>query len=331
VYIVSYNNLRHIFAYCIATFLLDGQVVAQEVTQVPRDTSFTVHSAFLKERKKFPYIKIIKPLDFDSNRMKKDIVYSSFEKTIHGHRKLHLDLFKPDDDKRLHAAVLLLHGGGWSSGNKSHMFPLAQALANSGFVAFAIEYRLSDEAIFPAAVIDVKNAIRWVRENYSQLAVDTNKIAVLGCSAGAQLAGLVAATNDVRELNGKDIPFVSTTVNAVVSIDGIVSFIHPEASAEGAAASKWLGGTRTTNPKNWRSASALEYANNKTPPFSFINSSIPRFHAGRDDFIEKMTELGIYTEVHTIQDTPHTFWLFDPWFEQTSNLVVSYLNKIFDQ
>jgi pectinesterase len=54
---------------------------------------------------------------------------------------------------------------------------------------------------------------------------------------------------------------------------------------------------------------------------------LPRFHAGRDEGIEKMKKLGIYSEVHTIPDTPHPFWLFHPWFDEAFGYIVTFLDK----
>jgi pectinesterase len=91
----------------------------------------------------------------------------------------------------------------------------------------------------------------------------------------------------------------------------------------------WLGGTYDQKPEAWLEASALTHVGAHTPPLLFINSALPRFHAGRDDMIKVLDSLKIYSEVHTIPDTPHPFWLFHPWFEPTVNYVVAFLNKVF--
>ena len=117
-------------------------------------------------------------------------------------------------------------------------------------------------------------------------------------------------------------------MQAAVDIDGILSFKHPE-SAEAASASLWLSGTYEQNPENWTQASALTHADKNTVPFLFINSSLPRFHAGRDDMIAKMNLFSIYSEVHTMPDTPHPFWFFHPWFEPTMKYTFDFLEKVF--
>ena len=65
------------------------------------------------------------------------------------------------------------------------------------------------------------------------------------------------------------------------------------------------------------------------PPALFINSSMPRFHAGRDDMIKILEENNIYSEVHTLEGSPHSFWLLEPWFQPTLDYTVSFLNKVF--
>jgi len=65
-----------------------------------------------------------------------------------------------------------------------------------------------------------------------------------------------------------------------------------------------------------------------TPPILFINSSLPRFHAGRDSVISILNSHGIYSEVHTLPETPHPFWLFHPWFDQTVEYATGFLDKV---
>ena len=67
-----------------------------------------------------------------------------------------------------------------------------------------------------------------------------------------------------------------------------------------------------------------------SPPILFINSSIPRFHAGRDEVINKLNKFLIYNEVHTLENSPHSFWLFDPWFEKTGKFVVQFLKNVLE-
>jgi pectinesterase len=298
----------------------------------PKDTSFTVSSAYLKAREQYPFISIVKPKLPDGVTAEENIVYCTI-----GRRKLHLDLFVPTRQQGTTcAAVIFVHGGGWRSGDKSQSVPMAQWLAARGYVTAAVEYRLSTEALYPAAVHDLKAAIRWLRANAAMYNIDPQKIAALGCSAGGQLVALLGTTNGVEKFEGAGgFAEFSSEVQAVVDIDGILDFTKPESRLydddpkKPSAAAYWFGGSYRQRPDLWKDASSLFYVDEKTAPIVFINSSLPRFHAGRDEMIDKLKALGIYYEVHTIPDTPHPFWLFHPWFERTCELAGGFLNKVF--
>jgi pectinesterase len=223
----------------------------------------------------------------------------------------------------------MIHGGGWRSGNKSQMQVMAQEIASKGYSCFAIEYRLSLEAKYPEGIYDIKNAIKFIKDNAEKFHVDPNKIAVLGCSSGGQLAALIGTTND--NLAFEDVGFKSKSsskVNAIIDVDGILAFKHPE-SKEGEMAAFWLKGSYEENPENWKNASALSHTNKSTPPILFINSSFERFHAGRDDMIAILKENKIYSEVKTIENSPHSFWFFQPWFDEMTKYITQFLDKIF--
>ncbi|MTI28814.1 alpha/beta hydrolase [Fulvivirga kasyanovii] len=290
----------------------------------PRDTSYSIRSAYLKLKKYHPEIEPISPQKLDGVEESYNVPY------VNVGRDLTVDVFYPvrGEDKK-YPGVLLIFGGGWSSGEKANQIPMAQHLAANGYVAVVAEYRLSPEVKYPAAVHDLKAAIRWMRAHAETYQLDTTKIATLGCSAGAQLATLLGVTGKMKKLEGNEGNLQHTsTVQAIVNIDGIVSFVHPEAE-EGKYAAKWLGGYKSEIPEIWKEASPLEYAGSSTPPVLFINSAQPRFHAGRDDMIKILNSHSIYSEVHTIEGTPHSFWLVHPWFEPTLNFTVDFLNMVF--
>jgi acetyl esterase/lipase len=204
---------------------------------------------------------------------------------------------------------------------------MATELANRGYVAVSAEYRLSVDATYPAAVYDLKAAIKCMKTNYKAYGIDTNKIAALGVSAGGQLAALLGTTNDNSHFEDTiGGGYCSANIQAAIDIDGILAFHHPE-SGEGVVAAQWLGGTYEQKPEIWKGASALEHINQHTVPILFINSSNPRFHAGRDDAIKKMDSLHIYSEVHTFPDTPHPFWFFNPWFDPMMDYIDSFFRN----
>ena len=143
-------------------------------------------------------------------------------------------------------------------------------------------------------------------------------------------------TNDLKKLDGNEgNNAVSSEVQAIIDMDGILDFTDPNESgkdsdpAKLSAGAAWFGATFKEAPKKWIEASPIVYAGKNTPPILFINSSLPRFHAGRDSVIATLNSYGIYSEVQTIINTPHPFWLFNPWFEPTVKYMVDFLDKIF--
>ncbi|MCD7973924.1 MAG: alpha/beta hydrolase [Candidatus Azobacteroides sp.] len=333
--------MRHIIFLLISVFLslLSTKAQLVSVEGIPRDTSFTVYQTFIKQKKYFPDIRIAKAKVTKPVKAFINIPYKSVSNLAYGERELTLSIYRPDDTER-HPALLMIHGGGWSSGDPSLQVPLAIQIAEKGYVTIPVEYRLSPEALYPAAIYDIKSAIKWVRENAEHYLIDPKRIAVSGCSAGGQLANLCGVTNEnyfYEDPADRNSPWPAN-VQAVINVDGISDFRSEETierarNSKGSdkipADVKWLGGTYEEIPEIWESACPVTLVNQKAVPVCFINSSIPRFHYGRDEMIEKLDALGIYSEVHTIPDTPHPFWLFDPWFLQTADYMTTFLDRIF--
>ena len=80
-------------------------------------------------------------------------------------RPLHIDTFVPKDVNSLKSVVILVHGGGWKKGDRSKEHTKAAWFSNRGYIVVCPEYRLSGEALFPAAIHDLKDAICWTREH----------------------------------------------------------------------------------------------------------------------------------------------------------------------
>lgn len=317
------DNISRIWVADRGECCLSRQSAAQTVMidGVPRDTSYTVHSSYIKEVKRFPFICIASTDLPKGIRAMEAIPYKWI-----GQRKLTLSVYRPDNEAIL-PAVMMIHGGGWNSGSPDMQKALALQLACNGYVTFTVEYRLSPEALFPAGVEDLEEAAVWFVNHAAQYGADPASLAISGCSAGGQLAALIGTRN--RE----------NRFRAVINIDGISTFVNRETvdRAENARQSGekppvdalWLGGSYSQKPEHWHAASALYQVHKSSAPVCFINSSIPRFHHGRNEHIRLLDSLGIYSELHTFDDTPHTFWHFHPWHFSTVRLMTGFLDKIF--
>jgi len=328
---IDHNKILIFFLFILFLFSTAAAQNVNSQMNIPADTSFTVYSAYEKVIKDFPFAKIVTPdLSAEINSFS-NMVYADY-----GNRKLHLDLFVPKKNDELFPAVILVHGGGWHSGNKSQQVPIAIDLASKGFVTAAVEYRFSAEAIYPAAVKDLKASIKWMKANAEKYKIDTTKIAILGCSAGGQLASLVGFSNGELKYEPDDIyKNISSNVHAVVNIDGLLDFTSSESKEfdtdpdKPRSAHLWFGSSFEKNPDLWREGSAFYHVDKNDVPIIFINSALPHYHAGRDAMIEKLKLYNIYFEVHTIENTPHPFWLFHPWYGETFDYVINFLNKVF--
>lgn len=300
-------------------------------TEIPKDTTYTVWSTYQKLKKQYPEIKVVKPIPLPRVGQRVDVSYTTVE-SGGTRRELKADIFFPKENRQKLPGVVLVHGGGWRSGDKSMNTPLAQQLALRGYIVMSVEYQLSLEAKYPAAVYNLKAAIRWLRSNAEGLRLNENYIAIIGGSAGGQLASLIGATNDNPQYEGNHgYAEFSSSVQAVVDLDGLLDFTDPENLAVKRTAQSadvfWLEGHYDSIPDKWRNASALYQVTKKSPPYLFINSSQKRFHAGYKAMVAQLGSMDIKYEVVELKDAPHSYWFFDPWFKPMTNSIISFLDK----
>jgi pectinesterase len=117
--------------------------------------------------------------------------------------KLMADILLPKAGKGPHPTVICLHGGGWVKGSRKTNLPIMIKLAEAGYAAVSVQYRFAHQAPFPAAVNDVKCAVRWLRANAGIYNLDVDRFAALGYSSGGQLASLLGLTTPLDGLEGK--------------------------------------------------------------------------------------------------------------------------------
>ena len=308
---------KYLFLIFLYGFLCTSSAQVTTGITGKRDTSYSTWSAYRSTLKTHPNIRIVSEQPSKLVKESRNLVYHKI-----GDRSLHIDAFIPVHKKinKKTPALLIIHGGGWRSGNKEQHIPLAQRIAAAGYASFTVEYRLSTEALYPAAVNDLTSALKWLKANGKRFNIDTKKVAVLGFSAGGELATYVGFT-------------AGDKVQAIIDIDGTLSFVHPEGregddSKSISAGTYWFGYSKKENPELWKKASPLTYAENNKAPVLFLNSSVPWMHAGRNDFQKIAAKNNIYTEVHTFEGAPHSFCLFDPWFEPTVGYITAFLNKV---
>ncbi len=250
-------------------------------------------------------------------RVSESLVYSTA-----GDHDRALDLYVPAGIAR-HPALIIVHGGGWESGDRAMERPLAGRLAGLGYAAAPVSYRLRAEGRFPNALYDLKAAVRWLRKNADRYGLDPAHIGAIGASAGGQLVALLGATNGIARFEGDlGSEGVPSDVQAVVDIDGVADFTSPllvdkEARAP-AAPTRFLGGSYAERASIWREASAIFHVGAGSAPTLFLCSTAKTpILPGRPEMCARLKQSGVACDLVVVPNTPHPFWLMNPWFEPT--------------
>lgn len=252
-----------------------------------------------------------------------DIVYA----IMPGFQPLKLDLYLPpesgDADAR-YPVVLVIHGGGWTSGHSRHSGAFADwpgtlaALAADGYVVASINYRLNGEAPFPAAIQDVKSSILFLRANAEQYRIDPARMVTWGGSAGGQLAALAAVSCGVDALaSDADIPGLDNAVQVSDCVQGAVvwygvfdftSLVSEQAAAQSPVAA-YLDCAEVCPEENVILASPIALLDADDPSFLLVHgtedSVVPSWQS--ENFQAKAEDLGVSSELILIPGVNHSF------------------------
>lgn len=208
-----------------------------------------------------------------------DIQYSNISDTQK------LDIYYPNEESSgPYPVVIAIHGGGFMMGSKTGEDVTSMLKAtNYGYAVVSVNYRLSNEAVFPAAISDVKAAIRFIKANAEKYNLDANKIAVWGDSSGGNLATLAGTSSDDSYLNGDNTENMeySSSVNAVVDWFGPMNFLlmdeqfeaegitpkFGKTSSDTSPESKYIGGNITENVEQTEKANPENYITSDDPYF----------------------------------------------------------------
>ncbi len=254
---------------------------------------------------------------------KPDIVYVK-----RGKRQLKLDLFLPKPSKKVAPIVVLIHGGGWRQGSRTGEHSKAIWLANRGYVAASVEYRLAGEAKFPAAIHDCKDAVRWLRAHAKKFNASPDRIAVCGGSAGAHLASLMATAGPRAKLEGANGARGSSEVQAAIVIAGPTETDGERAGEQSRKPDSnyrlFLGGTIDEVRPIYTRASPAHWVSKETPPMLIIGEhSMDSAQA----ILSKLNKLKIPNETLVLKGGIHGEWNWTPWFSITMNRVGKFLNQ----
>jgi len=223
-----------------------------------------------------------------------------------GGRALHVDIFRPANNPGPVPGLLFLPGGGWQTANRA---PLKERygiqMAQRGYVCVTGEYRVMNEAPWPAQIQDVKATIRWMRVNSERLGIDPAAIIVGGKSAGGHLALLAAGTRGMLEFEGHgEHTSVSSEVAAVIGV-------APVADLTEFARRPGLARLFGANPaaEIVKAASPITYANSDYPPTLFIHGTaddrVP--HTMTMQMYQALEQAGVPVDLHLYAGQDHFF------------------------
>jgi acetyl esterase/lipase len=241
-----------------------------------------------------------------------------------GWRPLKLDLYLPP--KRFKArgprpVIVFVHGGAWGYGNPRTSgaldnFPeVLAAFAARGYVVAAVSYRFFYEAPFPAALQDVKSAVRWLRVHAADYAIDKGRFVTWGNSSGAQIAALVAMSCGVDAFEPAGERNESDCVQGTVSWYGIFDFamdfadrtaqLPPGASPR--IENPYIGCAPCT-PEQFRFPSVGPYVDPKDPPMLLIHGDADRQISPRQSraLYDTLQKAGVRSELMVIPGVDHS-------------------------
>lgn len=255
-----------------------------------------------------------------------------------------LDIYLPDEGDGPFPVILNIHGGAFEIGDKrnAHLQSFLEGI-KSGYSVVSVNYRLSREAIFPAAVQDIKASIRWLRANSRKYHLDGNRIAACGGSAGGNLAAMVCLTANVSEFDNKSLGNSEYPCDVQAAVDwfGPTDFLkmdeqltesgygpsdHCEADSP---ESRYLGAKITEIPAKVQLANPLTYIHEKMPPILIQHGRLDNLVPVQQsimflEMLEKFVSPDRF-EFEILENAGHG----DPLFETEENMskVFTFLDK----
>lgn len=225
---------------------------------------------------------------------------------------LKMDLYPPTGSPQdgPTPAVVYVHGGGWMQGDKNEgsgagIYPLLQ---RSGFLVAAINYRLAPQYKFPAQIIDVKCAVRYLRANAAAYNIDPQRIGAVGGSAGGHLVALLGVTTAEAGWDTGEYADQSSRVQAVVDMFGPTDLTQLPLTANRGLGKEVFGLTGRNDPL-LLAYSPVTYITPDDPPFLIL-------HGDQDELVplqqsqilyERLQAAGVPAELVVVKNAMHAF------------------------
>ena len=267
-------------------------------------------------------------------RLLRDLAYVE-----NGHARQKLDLYLPEnpDTTSPRPLIIWIHGGGWKAGDKQ---PCSVArLVREGYVVASLNYRLSQDAIFPAQIEDCKSAVRWLRSHAGDYHIDPDRFAAWGSSAGGHLVALLGTTGHTREFDVGAFPNVSSAVQAVIDFFGPADMLtmgsmsgpqsHIAHDADDSPEASLLGNAIQKNPKLALRASPTTYVHAGAPPFLIVHGDAdPTVPLGQSQLLDqKLRASGNESTLRIVKGGGHGSNFGPDVFKLTENFLRTHLKS----
>lgn len=230
--------------------------------------------------------------------------YMDIPVTFPGNIRKTFDLIVPEGESRSIPLLIWIHGGAWCGGEKRILNDFERFIYR-GYAVLSVDYRFSQEAPFPAQIIDCKTAIRWARAHAEQYGYNADRIIVGGSSAGGHLAALLGVTGGVKEYDCGDYLQYSSDVQAVVDEFGPANLAAEEMPDLKDALYQLL----QDDPQKIYAASPSQRITGKEPPYLILHgtadSLVPIDQSDR--FYQKLKAAGVDVQYCTIPGGEHGF------------------------
>lgn len=247
--------------------------------------------------------------------MQANMVYRQFDdrRPLPGGRQLRYDFLRPSSPTPT-PLVIFIKGGAFRNMHKSRYLPQLMDLAKAGLAVASIEYRTSNECVFPGQLNDVKAAVRYFRAHAEELHLDPHAVAVWGNSAGGTLATLLGATNKEPEHEGKgEYQEYSSNVSAVVNWYGVTDAASmPDAEKADSPVALLLGepASPESSVTNWFTPG--QYLGADTPHMLIMHGDHDTVVPYRQSEIlaQALAEKGLPFDFYRIAGAHHSFEQF---------------------
>lgn len=231
-----------------------------------------------------------------------------------GHEKQKLDLYLPEASSAPRPLLIWIHGGAWQAGSKDQCPALRGGWFERGYAVASVEYRFSQDAIFPAQIEDCKAAIRWLRAHAKEYSLDPQRFGVWGSSAGGHLVALLGTSGDVKEFDVGANLDQSSRVQAVCDYYGptdLIAFVtrpgYESHSNPSSPESKLLGGLVMEHKDKAARANPITFVSKDDPPFLIVHGDKdPTVAPNQSQLLfDALKKTGVSAHLHIIHGAGH--------------------------